>query len=157
MLVEKKKKKVVEMKSNYAVPKGVWIPDIYIEQTELTIYEMHVLSIVKSLSEQGLCFARNDYFAAVMHVSNRTVTRALTSLENRKMIVIKNGCNHQRIIKLNDRDFYLDIEYKTSWVFLCDRCMDEGYRIFEEGRKEGKYKGLILVNRRDREYLRTGA
>lgn len=37
----------------------------------------------------------------------------------------------------------------------CERCRSEGYRIYETGKRNAAYKRCILINRRDKEYLRT--
>jgi acetoin utilization deacetylase AcuC-like enzyme len=55
----------------------------------------------------------------------------------------------ETVSSLNDLSLCVEIP-----IGSCDRCRKEGYRIYETGKKNANYRRIILINRKDREYLR---
>lgn len=55
----------------------------------------------------------------------------------------------ETVSSLNELSLCVEVPIES-----CDRCRKEGYRIYENGKKNANYRRTILINRRDKEYLR---
>jgi hypothetical protein len=55
----------------------------------------------------------------------------------------------ETVSSLNEQSLCVEVPIES-----CDRCRKEGYRIYENGKKNANYRRTILINRKDKEYLR---
>ena len=68
--------------------KGVFIPkDIWLSE-ELSLIEKCLFVEIDSLDNSDHCYASNEHFAKFLGCSEKTVSRAIQTLENRKMIEV---------------------------------------------------------------------
>jgi len=85
------------------------VPSSVRYDNELSSSEKLLYSEISALvNMNGTCFASNGYFARLYEVSERTVTRWITSLKDRGHIKVIKSDEHERIIELSwvDKNVY---------------------------------------------------
>lgn len=81
--------------------KGVWIPKELLLDDNLTVTEVLLLSVIKSLSEKrGFCYASSNYLAELIKSKGKTTVRNLiTGLRKKGYIEDVPGTHHRRAIR----------------------------------------------------------
>ncbi len=90
--------------------KGVWIPkEIWLDE-RLTYFEKAVYAEIDSLDGKDGCFASNKYFQDFFKCTERTMSRAISHLQQFGYIEITTCDGRKRVIKICRKISPLDVE-----------------------------------------------
>ena len=104
--------------------KGFWLPIELLKDKSTTMQEKLILVEINQLSmlDKG-CIASNNHFAELFGIKKESVSRSISSLENKGYITtkIKDGSrNHERTITINKMLF----EYKQNVISPLTNCLE---------------------------------
>ena len=104
--------------------KGFWLPIELLKDKSTTMQEKLILVEINQLSmlDKG-CIASNNHFAELFGIKKESVSRSISSLENKGYITtkIKDGSrNHERTITVNKMLF----EYKQNVISPLTNCLE---------------------------------
>ena len=104
--------------------KGFWLPIELLKDKSTTMQEKLILVEINQLSmlDKG-CIASNNHFAELFGIKKESVSRSISSLENKGYITtkIKDGSrNHERTIAINKMLF----EYKQNVISPLTNCLE---------------------------------
>ena len=104
--------------------KGFWLPIELLKDKDTTMQEKLILVEINQLSmlDKG-CIASNNHFAELFGIKKESVSRSISSLENKGYITtkIKDGSrNHERTITINKMLF----EYKQNVIPPLTNCLE---------------------------------
>lgn len=68
--------------------KGVWIPKGIWLDRNLSGTEKMLFAAIDSLAENGECFATNEHLARLLGLSRRTITKLLSSLQDKRYVEV---------------------------------------------------------------------
>lgn len=66
--------------------KGLWIPDRYLHNSDLTYAEKFLMGYIYILDQDSHCYASNKYLADLMGLSESRLSNMLVSLKKKKCI-----------------------------------------------------------------------
>lgn len=104
--------------------KGFWLPIELLKDKSTTMQEKLILVEINQLSmlDKG-CIASNNHFAELFGIKKESVSRSISSLENKGYITtkIKDGSrNHERTITVNKMLF----EHKQNVISPLTNCLE---------------------------------
>ena len=104
--------------------KGLWLPIELLKDKSTTMQEKLILVEINQLSmlDKG-CVASNNHFSELFGIKKESVSRSISSLENKGFITtkIKDGSrNHERTITINKMLF----EYKQNVIDPLTNCLE---------------------------------
>lgn len=79
--------------------KGIWIPKEIWLTPDLSLMEKVLFAEIQSLDNERGCFASNRYFAEFFGISERQVSRLITSLREKGLVTVEVRDRYQRTVR----------------------------------------------------------